>query len=592
MNISGSTSFFDLSSSDITNMTILELSDLTMTSSGDFIAVDETSDLNTLIIKNSVLGITFADFYDSTTLQDNYLSFDFNNVDADYILFRDLNLNLNSFGSTNSLLQIDANSDLNDVFFRTVTIDINNGKLITFTGNTNYDSVDIDFMNSSVTASGSAKGFNFSDGNYDTITISNVGFTSTSNYEFFYVDANIANLNLLDSNVDVSALFYHSSDGGTISDADLNFSGSNITVSNSGSYVFAFSPNTSTYGDFNIYNLVLTAIDESVFYFGDSDIGSLNITDSNLYLDAFTTLDNNDYNVLSGTIYNNIIIDSNTSNTFISANIGQFAADFNTSAQENSAKRTVWLTADDSDYIGGNLYLSDQGGANLYTTDSVSPFGIYDSTVTLLGSDENYTDSLALVAYTTPVNNDSPGGGGGGGGSSSSYEFVAESSASDDNFYVGTKIKVTLKESDSIAIIPNVDVNLTSPDGNVKTYKTNASGYFEFTPELDGNYAVKYKTNKDKTTITVLSASLAPKETVVEPVKTEPVKETPTKKTETTKTEIQPELPADTNAPAEEPVVKEGFNWLYVGISAVVVIIALIIGIFLLRTKPVAGQMF
>lgn len=594
ISFSSTGSIFSFSTnSDVTNLTITNLDDLTMSLSNNFILADATSDLNTVTVKNSSFTLpSTTDFFDyDATAEDTFLSFDFNNVDSNYLFFRDLNLNLTSFGSTNSFIKIDNNSDLNYFVFRpnAVNIDLNDGQLLAFTGNTNYDNVDFNFYGVPITLSGSAKGFNLSDGNYNTITITDLSLTSSSNDVFFNVDSNVANLDLLDSTVDVNAAPFYTANIGTFSNLDLNFSGSDIDVSEVGSFVFSFF--SATYEDLNISNLTLTATDEEVFYVAATSIDNLNITDSNLSLDSFATVDALS-NILGGVIYNNLIVDSNTSNDFITAGVGLFAADFNTTAQENATKRTVWLTADDSNYIGGNLYLSDHGGSNLYTTDSSTPYGIYDSTVTLLGSDENYTDSLALVAYTTPVTpNDSPGGG--GGGSSSSYEFVAESSASDDNFYVGKEIKVTLKEADSIAIIPNVDINLTYPDGNVETIKTNASGYFEFTPASDGNYTFKYKTNKDKTTITVYSASLAPKETIVEPEpvvtpKTEPVKETPKKETTTEQSPIE-----DTNKETTEAQVEqEPFNWWYVWIPAIIIIIVLIILVFVVFKPKAPGQMF
>ncbi|PIU22411.1 MAG: hypothetical protein COT14_01265, partial [Candidatus Diapherotrites archaeon CG08_land_8_20_14_0_20_30_16] len=64
----------------------------------------------------------------------------------------------------------------------------------------------------------------------------------------------------------------------------------------------------------------------------------------------------------------------------------------------NSAKRQVWLI-DDSNYVGGNLWLNLDGN-NLCTTDNDAPYGICDSNIQLLGSDENYYDHLALIDYS------------------------------------------------------------------------------------------------------------------------------------------------------------------------------------------------
>ncbi len=112
--------------------------------------------------------------------------------------------------------------------------------------------------------------------------------------------------------------------------------------------------------------------------------------------------------------------------------------------------------------------------------------------------------------------NDSPGGG--GGGSTSGYEFKIDSSVSDGKYYVGKEITITLKEDDSISIIPNVDVNIVYPDGSVVTVKVDSSGNYIFTPTVFGDYTFTYKpkTKKYTTTISVLSADLTPNDTVVE----------------------------------------------------------------------------
>ncbi len=595
VNVAGAGFYF--SSSNYDSFSIYDLIGLTYTDSGSALfKVLGSSDVNTFTFLNSVFDISSnSTFYDAaTTTQDTFLSFDFNNTDSNYLLFKDLNLNLTSFDSSDSFIKIDNNSDLNYIVFESnaVNIDVNDGLLITFTGNTNYDSFTFQFNNNLINLSDNAFFLRLADGNYNSITFedANIVTTAGTGYSIILLDSNISSVLFLNSTVNVTtADFVRELTNSTYTSQDWNFSGSDINLS-TGSNLFDVTSAIFS-SDFNISELVVTSLAEPVFRFGaDVNVESFNITDSNFYLDQFITMVENSSHVFGGTIYNNIFKDIDLDTIFVFDNSEFFLADFNTALNENNqSKRAIWLN-DDSNATGGNLWLNGSG-TNQCTTDSVEPYGICDHNNSIILSVGYLYDYLPLVAYSAPVDDDSPGGGGGG-GSSSSYEFVAESSASDKNYYVGTKIKVTLKEADSIAIIPNVDVNLTYPDGNVETFKTNASGYFEFTPEQDGNYSFKYKTNKDKTTITVYSASLAPKETVVkeEPVvtpKTEPVKET------VKETTTDQNIAEDTNKETiEDQEEQEPFNWWNVWIPGIIVIIVLAILVFVVFKPKAPGQMF
>lgn len=133
-----------------------------------------------------------------------------------------------------------------------------------------------------------------------------------------------------------------------------------------------------------------------------------------------------------------------------------------------------------------------------------------------------FLTDLNIVFESSTLDPDTPDslGGGGGGGSNGGFEFKVESSSSDGKYYVGKEITITLKEDDSISIIPNVDVNITYPNSKTVVEKTDSSGNIKFTPVASGDYTFTYKpkTKKYSVTITVLSSDLIPKETTEETI--------------------------------------------------------------------------
>lgn len=123
----------------------------------------------------------------------------------------------------------------------------------------------------------------------------------------------------------------------------------------------------------------------------------------------------------------------------------------------------------------------------------------------------NLSDNVTCGTYTIAASTTAPAGGGGGGSSTAKYEFIAEQGGKTQvNYYTGAQLVIRLKEQDSISIVPSVDVNVTYPDGSVKTITTTDSGTIEFTPTEPGDYTFSYKsgTKTYTKTITVLAASV------------------------------------------------------------------------------------
>jgi len=237
---------------------------------------------------------------------------------------------------------------------------------------------------------------------FDNSNVNNIIFSGWGDYDPF-ADGNplITIKNNSDIN-NLSLLYYWygaNSSGPFISfvdnnDYDFQIDYNNFYFNFSSSDLFTFT-NSNFFGDFNVVNLD-NNIDKNVFVLNNSTISRLNVTDSNIIVNTFATLDA-DSNIYGGSITNNLLWINNLT-SIIFAPINSFNLDFNTLINEDYSKRSQ-LLSDDSNYVGGNLWLNLSGNL-LCTVDSAIPHGICDSSFEIFGSDENYYDYAALTEYT------------------------------------------------------------------------------------------------------------------------------------------------------------------------------------------------
>jgi len=195
-----------------------------------------------------------------------------------------------------------------------------------------------------------------------------------------------------------------------------------------------------------------------------TNINNLSIYNSDLNVASLAYV-SSDSNVKSGSIYNNVFRDFNSLETFVYAPVGRFNVDFNNSLNiDNFFDRSLFFI-DDSNATGGNLWLNSLGD-NVCSLDSESPLGICDSSITILGSNENYFDYLPLKEYIINI------------------DLIPSSLSLSNNFIYGNSVTLTLDYN-------NIGNTPTSSDYNITFYYDNGS-------QVDLNYQLGATLNSDE----------------------------------------------------------------------------------------------
>jgi hypothetical protein len=196
-------------------------------------------------------------------------------------------------------------------------------------------------------------------------------------------------------------------------------------------------------------------IDINLLTLSDSDIsgayGALAYVDQNTNINTFYAYNN---------IFRNVDLDVNFIGEY-NNNIDQIILNSDLNQYKNQRLK---IFDDDSNYIGGNLWL-DSEGDNLCSSDSINPRGICDSEISVIVYDANLEtyetvdDNYPLIEY---VIDDGGNGGNGGGGSGSN---------TDSNDYFDLQLNV----NNTNELSSNVDLNLTI--NVVKTGKKSANDF-------------------------------------------------------------------------------------------------------------------
>jgi len=255
----------------------------------DVIIQDVNSDLNYIyFIDSNILDSDSSSiFYDSNVVTDSFLSFSFSNLDANYLLFNDLNLNM-SYGTT--FLTIDTNSDLNYVVFNNSDLNLNNDIAVQI-DNVYDDALFFDFNNSTINYYGANSAFRVYQSTYSTISFLDFGtFVSNAEEDIFWdLESDINNVNFLGGSLEVNSgsfILFRNINNNQI---DFNFSGLDLNM-NSGS-VFTTGVDTNI-SQLNIYNLNATLNSSSKFFYyfdlvaDPSDLNTLRLSNSVLTLNS------------------------------------------------------------------------------------------------------------------------------------------------------------------------------------------------------------------------------------------------------------------------------------------------------------------
>lgn len=413
----------DFNNTDVNYLKFTDLNlNLTQFTTGDFLLrFTNTSDMNFIdFLNTSVTQDSGTSFVQLDNLTDDSIDLNFGDANVDlsmvYLLYTS-NANigtatvrdLNYTGTFSASLFYISETDVNVLNFFDSVVNDNSGILGMFKNN-NDSEVDLNFSGTSLNLSSASGAFvEFADTNQGTVNVYNVDLTSSGLIAFYVLDnvggagplppesvppTDVNTINIFDSNFVFDGNWFVFSENITDAELDMNFSRSDVNIYTAGAFYFDDSNYTT---GFSIYSLTTSQTDANFFTFTNTYIVDLNIADSNFSLDNFADV-NADANVQGGTISNNKFWDSNTSNTFIYADTERFNADFNSILEENYSKRILWLSADDTNNVGGNLWV-DSTGDNLCGVDIVAPFGICDSAYSILGSDVNYSDALPLRDY-------------------------------------------------------------------------------------------------------------------------------------------------------------------------------------------------
>ena len=365
------------------------------------INIDDQTDINLLVLQNvslnflklydmsyysDVIGVCDPIAYDDfSVLRDSNLQIIFDNVDINFLLFENLDLNINTYENISSLenlgnafLKLTNNSDINYVRFEDSNILLNAGSLFLVHDNIDleihFDLNGLNIFDITVGDSGNANLITSLNSDYNILTVENLVSNDSEATELTFIqniDSNFNYINFFNSQLNQKSaiLFFVSYNDNFL---DLNFFNTNIKTINNNPIIFYDADLFTNSIDYlEISNLDLNT-DENLFNLSSTTIGELIFTDSNIFfnnsLASFMDLDV-DSNVQSGSIYNNIFSANFEYVAYADAN-NLFNVDFNTNLQENQLKRSIILD-DDANYIGGNLYLDENGkeklGEPLYT---------------------------------------------------------------------------------------------------------------------------------------------------------------------------------------------------------------------------------
>ncbi len=400
------------------------------------IQIDSQTDLNLLILQNVSLDFLnvfdmeyYADVYgicdpitydDFSVLRDSNFQIIFDNVDINTIGFKYLNLNITEYENLspisleplvlnpgNAFLKLTNNSDINNIFFEASNVNLNAGSLVLLQDNNDLDLImdlnDLNIFDILVGDTGNANIITSLYSNYNDVTINNLNSEGTKLTILQNIDSNFNYFNVFDSYFDTkAALFFFVEYYDDF--LDINFYNSQIIIINNNpiSFYDAEGLFSNSIDYLEISNLDLNT-DENIFSLNNTTIGELILTDSNIYFNnsyaSFGDIDS-DSNIQSGSIYNNIFSANFEYVAYADAN-NLFNVDFNTVLTEDQTKRSAILD-DDANYIGGNLYLDENGNNALFEdcTEYLYP-GIFDCSLDLgMSTGESIFDYYPLVEYS------------------------------------------------------------------------------------------------------------------------------------------------------------------------------------------------
>jgi hypothetical protein len=363
---------------------------------------------------------------------DNYLQFGFNGVDANYIGFNSINTERQEELDSNAyFLHIDQLSgayDLNYIEFNDSSIIMNAGVgALIENVQDNYLNI---FGNQSLLVGN--MGVAVGDSNISMLEISDLILAGLMVIAVVNTDINYLNgfdLNIVGIGNDdqfIGAIVF----GALIDNQiDINLSGSSFYSGDHSTLCSMKFTENAVYNIINISNFdasnyITMWISDANVLDGVVDINTINLFDSDinswalLYVDENAILD--EFNA-----YNNIFRDVNIDVNYFGQynnNIGEI--NLNSILDENKSNRLKLLN-DDSNYVGGNLWLDSEGN-NLCSPDSSNPKGICDNSLSFIVFDSNthnYSEAVdyyPLIAYTVPR---PPGG---GGGNTESFDLILD----------------------------------------------------------------------------------------------------------------------------------------------------------------------
>lgn len=248
---------------------------------GDFIELNPGVDLNYLNFTDTNLtlssNVTFFNYTGVVTTKESLLSFDFDNVIADYLLFTDLNLNI-----TNDFLTMTNGSDVSVLEFNTSDINITTGHLL-YTNGIISDSLDMNFNDSNLYLNGATRSIEFESTDITSISIDSVNANLNiggSGWFVLFWDSNIDNFSLTNSTITqiAGALLY--TDTLTSSTLTLDFTGTDLNLTSSDTTIALDKTNI---GSLTVSNLsVLSPISADFLLLnnnsGATDVNTLSIS--------------------------------------------------------------------------------------------------------------------------------------------------------------------------------------------------------------------------------------------------------------------------------------------------------------------------
>lgn len=390
------------------------------------ITVNESSDLNYLKVSNSNLNsIDDAGFfnkrYQTTPETDYNLRFEFENVVANNLIFSDLDLNLDynfqnvfdtqdlnessnifEFAENNCFFTIDPFSNINSINILQSNMILKNACFLFST----QENLELDFsdFNLFLEDSDENKLTAFLIGDMNLLTIFGLNMVSYG-LAFFQ---NPTYLNIFDSNIFQEGYFMIFLD--YIGDVFLNFQNTNFVMGfneDHGENTFLY----VLFSDLNTFSISNLNISTDVNYYnflqvGYSNVSNLVLTNSVIELSNFFYFG---FSTVSGIIYNNLFGQFNPDINYILYSDSNIDLSFNNYLEENSLKRSLIFDAlnvlindlnivDDSNWIGGNLWLDVNGGL-ICELDNYSPKGICDDSFTISGWDNNLLVSNYYYDY-------------------------------------------------------------------------------------------------------------------------------------------------------------------------------------------------